>query len=144
MPRTALQILVLALLAAIGPAAAGGVGASPAGTWTLIIPEAFPGIVYKWRIAATGTYEEDAWVRETGEPYQQTLRGTWTVEGNRLTLRQDGIPYAFEGLVSADRYWGTLYLGGRDVSGFCATKGDTPPDRCDETVAARAEREGAS
>jgi hypothetical protein len=55
----------------------------------------------------------------------------WTVDGTRMILRQDGIRYAFDGVVVGDRYSGTLYLGEQRVSRFCAVKGETVPQHCE-------------
>ena len=107
-----------------------------AGIWTLVIPEAFPGYYYAWRINADGTYQEDGWNRQTGYPIQQTLTGRWTTDGKKLKLSQEGIPYVFEGSRVGNAINGKLYLNGKDVSRFCAQQGDTPPDRCDQSVAA--------
>lgn len=130
------SLFALSSILTAAPLATAG-GKSEAPTWTLIIPEAFPGIVFAWRMHADGTYEEEGWDRETGRPIQSTLRGNWSVEGNRMTLRQIGIPYVFEGTLMGDNYAGTLYQAGHKVSYFCARKGDAPPDRCEETVAAK-------
>ena len=134
------SVQLLALLAALFllPAQAGDkVPASDfTGAWTVIIPEAFPGFVYAWQINADGTYQEEGWDRETGNPIQETLSGRWSANGKTITLSQEGIPYVFEGSRTGRSLAGTLYLNGKNVSRFCASKGDTPPDRCDQSVAA--------
>jgi hypothetical protein len=107
----------------------------PSVTWTATIPEGFPGNVYTWRLKPDGTYEEDGRDAETGRSVQQTLFGRWTVDGDRMVLRQDGFTYVFDGVVAGDRYSGTLYLGFRRVSRFCAIKGDAVPQHCDLGVA---------
>jgi hypothetical protein len=106
------------------------------GTWTLIIPDAFAGIVYSWRINADGTYQEEGWDRETGNPIQPTLSGRWSADANKMKLTQEGIPYVFEGTLTGRSLAGTLYRSGKNISRFCALKGETPPDRCDQSVAA--------
>jgi hypothetical protein len=108
-----------------------------AGVWTLIIPEAFPGFVYAWQINADGTYQEDGWDRETGNPIQETLSGRWSADGKTIKLSQEGIPYVFEGSRTGRSVAGTLFLNGKNISRFCAAKGDTPPERCDQSVATR-------
>jgi len=132
---------LLALLCAVLllPAHAGDKAAADdaTGTWTLIIPEAFAGIVFSWHINADGTYQEEGWDKETGNPIQSTLSGRWTGEGNKMKLSQEGIPFVFEGTRTGPSLTGTLYLSGKNVSRFCALKGETPPDRCDLSVAAR-------
>jgi hypothetical protein len=106
------QLLALSFALLLLPAHAGDKVATDdvTGAWTLIIPEAFAGIVFSWRINA---------------------------DGNKMKLSQEGIPYAFEGARTGPSLTGTLYLNGKSVSRFCALKGDTPPDRCDQSVASR-------
>jgi hypothetical protein len=99
--------------------------------WTATIPDGFPQNVYTWRLRPDGTYEEDGRDALTGKPIQTTLFGRWTVEGARMILRQDDIPYVFDGVVVGDRYSGTLYLRGRKVSRFCAAKGEAMPPPCE-------------
>jgi hypothetical protein len=136
--RTA-QLLALAFALLLLPAYAGDKVASDdaTGTWTLIIPEAFAGIVYSWRINADGTYQEEGWDKETGNAVQTTLSGRWSADGKKMKLAQDGIPYVFEGTRTGSSLTGTLYRSGKNISRFCALKGDTPPDRCDQSVASR-------
>jgi hypothetical protein len=81
--------------------------------WTAIIPDGFPRNVFTWRLSPDGAYEEDGRDTLTGKPIQTTLSGRWTVEGARMILRQDDIPYVFDGVVVGDHYSGTLYLRGR-------------------------------
>jgi len=107
----------------------------PSVTWTATIPEGFPRNVYTWRLKPDGTYEEDGRDAETGRSVQATLFGRWTVDGDRMVLRQEGFTYVFDGVVVGDRYSGTLYLGLRRVSRFCAIKGDVVPQHCDLGVA---------
>jgi hypothetical protein len=105
--------------------------ASSITVWTAIIPDAFPGYVYTWRMAGDGSYREDGRDAATGTPIQSTLSGHWNSEGPRMVLRQQDLPYVFDGMVLGNLYAGTLYLSGRPVSRFCAAKGDEPPRRCD-------------
>jgi hypothetical protein len=100
------------------------------GTWTVVIPSAFPGYVYTWRVAASGTYLEDGRDGTTGQRIQPTLRGKWMATGERLILRQTGISYVFDGALSGGNYAGTLFLDGRPVSRFCAAKGRRAPPSC--------------
>jgi hypothetical protein len=65
------------------------------------------------------------------------LTGRWIAEGAQLTLTQDTLGFVFEGVVTGDAYSGTLYLGGRRVSHFCALKGKTAPEACAASVAMR-------
>ena len=98
--------------------------------WTAIIPDAFPGYVYTWRMKSDGTYREDG--RDaTGTPIQSTLSGRWNSEAPRMVLRQQDLPYVFDGVVLGNLYTGTLYFNGLPVSRFCAAKGDEAPKRCD-------------
>jgi hypothetical protein len=90
--------------------------------WTAIIPDAFPRYVYTWRMRSDGTYREDGRDALKGTPIQETLSGRWTMEGARMILRQQGIPYVFDGVVLENVYTGTLYLNGRSNSRFCAAK----------------------
>ena len=100
--------------------------------WIAIIPDAFPRYVYTWRMRSDGTYREDGRDALKGTPIQETLSGRWTMEGARMILRQQGIPYVFDGVVLGNVYTGTLYLNGRSNSRFCAAKGETAPERCDK------------
>jgi len=99
--------------------------------WTAIIPDAFPGYVYTWRMKGDGTYREDGRDAATGAPIQSTLSGSWNSEGPRMVLRQQDQPFVFDGVVLGSLYTGTLYFNGRSVSRFCAAKGDEAPKRCD-------------
>jgi hypothetical protein len=110
---------------------AGSAIAPPEGVWTVVIPESHPDYVYMWRLKTDDTYEEDGRDADTGTAIQPTLSGTWAADGARLTLRQNDIAFVFEGLIVGERYTGTLSLGGRDVSHFCAAKGTVAPERCD-------------
>jgi opacity protein-like surface antigen len=113
-----------------------------AGTWSLIIPEAYEGIVFAWRLHADGTYEEDGWYRTTGQPVQTTLTGTWSVNGHDMILRQDTLGFVFEGTFTGTSYSGQLSQSGRRVSYFCALKGEAPPEKCEPTVAKLANKSG--
>lgn len=131
------QLLALLCALCLFPAQAADTTDDVTGDWTLIIPDAFAGIVYSWRINADGTYQEEGWDRETGRPIQTTLSGRWSADGKKIKLAQEGIPYMFEGSRTGRSIAGTLYLNGKNVSRFCALKGETPPDRCDQSVATR-------
>lgn len=100
-------------------------------TWTAIIPDAYPGNIYTWRLKEGGTYEEEGRRGATGATVQATLVGRWSADGPAMTLRQDGLPFVFIGSVTGERYSGMLTLHGRSVSRFCAREGDTPPESCD-------------
>jgi hypothetical protein len=143
--RIALRIALLAVV--VGLAGETGVRLAPAQSaigqsdhsqelvvWTAVIPEAFPRDIYTWRLKLDGTYEEDGRRALTGQPVQETLTGRWQTERARMILRQDSIPYVFDGLVVGERYSGALYLNGRKVSRFCARKGEVAPDRCEEAA----------
>lgn len=99
--------------------------------WTAIIPDAFPRYVYTWRMKGDGTYREDGRDAATGKPIQSTLSGRWNSEGPRMVLRQQDLPYVFDGVVLGGLYTGILYFSGRPVSRFCAAQGDEAPKRCD-------------
>ena len=101
--------------------------------WTAIIPDAFPRYVYTWRMNGDGTYREDGRDAATGTPIQSALSGRWNSEGPRMVLRQQDLPYVFDGVVLGGLYTGTLYFSSRPVSRFCAAKGDKAPNRCDPT-----------
>lgn len=124
-------LLLCGLQAASGLSLAAA-AASDGAVWTAIIPDAFPGYVYTWRMEAGGSYREDGRDAARGQPIQQTLSGHWARDGAHMILRQDGLPYVFDGVVAGDSYAGTLYLGGRAVSRFCAARGDEAPGRCDK------------
>lgn len=98
--------------------------------WTAIIPDAFPRYIYTWHIGADGTYREDGRDAATGAPIQATLSGSWSVDRPRMILRQQGLPYVFDGVVLGGLYSGTLYMNGRAISPFCAAKGEHAPDNC--------------
>ena len=103
---------------------------APDGVWTAIIPDAFPRYVYTWRMRSDGTYREDGLDVVKGTPIQETLSGSWTVQGARMILRQEGQPFVFDGVVLGGSYSGTLYLNGRNISRFCAARGERAPERC--------------
>ena len=81
--------------------------------WTAIIPDAFPRYVYTWRMKGDGTYREDGRDAATGAPIQSTLSGRWNSEGPRMVLRQQDVPYVFDGVVLGSLYTATLYFNGR-------------------------------
>jgi len=47
-----------------------------------------------------------------------------------MILRQNDQRFVFDGAVLGNLYVGTLHLGGRAVSRFCAAKGELAPTRC--------------
>jgi hypothetical protein len=51
-----------------------------------------------------------------------------------MMLRQQGMPYVFDGVVLGNVYSGTLYLEGRSHSRFCAAKGPKAPERCSKAA----------
>ena len=84
-------------------------GADEAGAiWTAIIPDAFPGYVYTWRMKDDGTYREDGRDPRTSRPIQPTLSGRWSRDGFHMMLRQDNLPFVFDGVVLGGLYTGTL------------------------------------
>jgi hypothetical protein len=135
--------LLLALVVGTAGAAAPRAAGQPAPrfdraqdtvVWTAVIPEAFPRDIYTWRLKLDGTYEEDGRLALTGQPVQETLTGRWMTERTRMILRQDSIPYVFDGVVVGERYSGNLYLDGRKISRFCALRGEAAPQGCEETA----------
>jgi hypothetical protein len=98
--------------------------------WTALIPDAFPRYVYTWQLNADGTYLENGRDAATGRPIQSTLHGHWSRDGAQMILRQDGLPYVFDGVVLGNLYAGTMYFDGRSSSRFCAAKGELPPEGC--------------
>jgi hypothetical protein len=118
----------LALAIGMVPAAADNHGVD--GIWTVLIPDAFPRFIFTWRIAADGSYAEDGRNSATDRPIQPTFHGRWTLEDERLVLRQTEYNYVFEGTLSGTSYAGNLYLEGVLVSRFCAAKGEAAPKRC--------------
>src|SRR6266481_873187 len=90
--------------------------------WTAVIPDAFPRYFYTWRMSADGTYREDGRDALKGTPMRSTLSGRWSLEGERMILRQDGQPFVFDGVVLGDTYTATLYLDGHSYSRFCAAR----------------------
>jgi hypothetical protein len=122
--------LLLGVVAQRGLAAQGGDGETGA-VWTAIIPDTFPNYIYTWHIKDDGTYREDGRDARSNRPIQRPLSGRWSQEESRMLLRQDDLPYVFDGVVLKNLYAGTLYFNGRDYSRFCAMRGDTAPDHCD-------------
>jgi hypothetical protein len=121
-----LRILVLLAVALCNP-----VRSEAAETlWTAIIPDAFPNYVYTWRMSDDGVYREDGRDDLTGKPIQPTLSGHWSREGAHMELRQDSLPFRFDGVVIGNLYGGTLYFNSVARSRFCAARGETPPERC--------------
>ena len=98
--------------------------------WTVLIPDAFPHFVYTWHFNADGSYAEDGRDAVTGRPIQSTLQGHWSRDGAHMILRQDGLPYVFDGVVVGNLYSGTMSFNDRSSSRFCAAKGKQPPDYC--------------
>jgi hypothetical protein len=119
-------LLALALEMATAAAADRGI----AGSWTVLIPDAFPDFTFTWRIAADGSYDEDGHESATGKSIQPTFHGRWTLDGEGLILRQIEYSYVFDGTLSGTSYAGLLYFEGQLVSRFCAAKGETAPERC--------------
>jgi hypothetical protein len=105
-------------------------GKAAEAVWTAIIPDAFPNYVYTWHMSDDGLYREDGRDDLTGKPIQSTLSGRWSREGPHMELRQDGLPFVFDGMVIGNLYGGTLYFNGVARSRFCAARGETPPERC--------------
>jgi hypothetical protein len=99
--------------------------------WTAIIPDAFPGYIYTWHMNGDGIYREDGRDSRTSRPIQPTLSGRWSREGPHMVLRQDSLPFVFDGVVLGNLYSGTLYFDGRSRSRFCAIRGEKVPERCD-------------
>jgi hypothetical protein len=126
-------IFCCAVLASLRSEAAftGEVSDAQAGTvWTVLIPDAFPRFVFIWHVNADGSYAEDGRDAATGRPIQSTLHGHWSRDGARMILRQDGLPYVFDGVVLGNLYAGTMYFDVRSSSRFCAARGEQPPDHC--------------
>lgn len=128
--------VVIFLCAAFGglrldPAFARETSDAQAGTvWTVLIPDAFPNFVYTWQFNTDGTYLEDGRDTATGKPVQSTLHGHWSRKGAQMILRQDGLPYVFDGVVLGNLYSGTMTFDGRSSSRFCAARGEQPPEHC--------------
>jgi hypothetical protein len=120
---------VLLLLAAATPSFALE-AADEEGVWTVIIPDAFPRYIYTWHLNVDGSYAEDGRDAATDKSIQSTLHGRWTRNGAQMVLRQDGLPYVFDGVVVGNVYSGTMYFNDRSSSRFCAAKGEQPPERC--------------
>jgi hypothetical protein len=120
--------ICLALPLGIAPAATADQGI--AGKWRVLIPQAFPGFIFTWEIIADGNYEEEGRDTATERPIQPTFHGRWTLEGERLILRQTEYNYVFDGTLSETSYAGDLSFEGQVVSRFCAIKGETAPKRC--------------
>jgi hypothetical protein len=98
--------------------------------WTAVIPDAFPGKIYTWRLAPGGTYREDGSNALSGKAIQQTLSGRWRQEGRRMILTQNSWGYVFDGTIAGKNYNGVLFMDGRKISRFCALRGNLPPREC--------------
>ena len=105
-------------------------GAQAGTVWTVLIPDAFPRFVFIWHVNPDGSYAEDGRDAATGRPIQSTLHGHWSRDGAHMILRQDGLPYVFDGVVLGDLYAGTMTFDGRAGSRFCAARGEQPADHC--------------
>ena len=114
-----------------GFAIEGGEAGEAGAIWTAVIPDAFPGYIYTWRMKGDGSYREDGRDARTNRAIQPTLSGRWSREGPRMVLRQDDLAYVFNGVVAGNLYSGTLYFDGRSRSRFCANRGEKAPERCD-------------
>ena len=101
-----------------------------AAVWTAIIPDGFPGYVYTWRMKDDGSYREDGRDEAKALAIQPTLYGRWSRDGSHMLLKQDDLPFVFDGVVLGGLYTGTLYFRGRAYSRFCAVIGDTAPQNC--------------
>lgn len=132
--RLMAAFLVLAPPLATGPALATSADAL-AGEWTIVIPDAFPGMVFSWRVSLDGTYQEDAKRVISGRRTQPTMTGRWSIEDRHLVMTQDSQGFVFEGDVAGNYYSGSLFLKGVPVSHFCALKGSTSPGTCDRLSA---------
>jgi len=121
---------ILRLAQAVPASALQAADAQADAIWTAIIPDAFPDHIYTWRLVADGTYREDGREALTRKPIQPTLAGRWRRDGAQMILRQDDLPYVFDGVVLGDLYSGTMDFGGRFASRFCARRGEQPPSRC--------------
>ena len=105
------------------------------GEWTILIPDAFPGMVFTWRVKQDGTYQEDAQRGVSGRRTQPTMAGHWSIEDRHLVFTQDTQGFIFEGDISGNYYSGSLFLQGVEVSHFCALKGSESPGTCDRLSA---------
>jgi hypothetical protein len=132
--RLLAALLMLAPPLATGPAFAVSVE-DLSGEWTILIPNAFPGMVFSWKVAKDGTYQEDAKREMSGRRTQPTMSGKWSVEDRHLVMTQDSQGFVFEGDVSGNFYSGSLFLKGVPVSHFCAVKGTESPGSCDRQSA---------
>lgn len=126
--------LTLALLMLLPPLLAGSARAAPAdelaGEWTILIPDAFPGIAFSWQVKQDGTYLEDARRVVSGRRTQPTMAGHWSLEDRHLVMTQDTQGFVFEGDISGNYYSGSLFLKGVEISHFCALKGGKSPGTC--------------
>lgn len=131
--------LTAALLMLLPAVLAGPALAAPAdelaGEWTILIPDAFPGIVFNWQVKLDGTYLEDAQRIVSGRRSQPTMTGNWSLEDRHLVLTQETQGFVFEGDISGNYYSGSLYLKGVEISRFCALKGSKSPGTCDRLSA---------
>ena len=128
-----LAFLALTLVLAVAPSTAQEPVAE--GVWSVVIPNAFPGQVFTWRVAADGSYNEDARSIRSGARMQNTVSGRWDLQGVHLVFRQTDENYVFDGTVAGGCYIGRVTLQGKDISSFTARKrGRSGTDRCDGDV----------
>jgi hypothetical protein len=132
MRRLVLILIWCALLAGLSAPSsfAREAGDVQAAVWTAIIPDGFPGYVYTWRMKDDGSYREDGRDEAKALQIQPTLYGRWSRDGSHMLLKQDDLPFVFDGVVLGGLYTGTLYFRGRPYSRFCAVIGDTAPQNC--------------
>ena len=124
-----LGFLTLVTVLPLAPARAQNSGTE--GVWSVTIPSAFPGQIFTWRVAADGTYNEDARNARSGQRMQNTVSGRWDLQGVHLVFRQDDEGYVFDGTVAGGCYIGRVTLQGRDISAFTARKRGSNAQRCD-------------
>ena len=131
--------LMAALLLLLPPMMTGPALAAPAdelaGEWTILIPDAFPGMVFSWKVSQDGTYQEDARRAVSGRRAQPTMSGRWSLEDRHLVMTQDSQGFVFEGDVAGKYFSGSLFLKGVPGSHFCALKGSEIPGTCDRLSA---------
>lgn len=126
-------LLAVSLLAASPGAAQVAAPPAPAlgvtGTWTVVIPQAFPLHVFTWQVADDGTYQEDG--RNAINTRRTQVFGRWTLQGVHVVMTQNTEGFVFDGTVSGGCFIGRMMHDGKNISSFTARKRGSTVRNCD-------------
>ncbi len=90
------------------------------GTWSVVIPQAFPLHVFTWQVANDGTYQEDGRSALTAQRTQ--VFGRWTLQGVHVVMTQNTEGFVFDGTVSGGCFIGRMTHNGKNISSFTARR----------------------